>query len=89
VSQVMDISPEEVQEVPSFGTRVRIDYLQGMAQLGKKFVLLLDIDKVLSADEALDLNEAAIAGAAEVDVPLPDLAEVAPEPERDNSAQAG
>lgn len=65
VSQVMDIAPGEIQPVPAFGTRIRVDYLQGMAQLGKKFVLLLDIDKVLSADEALDLNAAAEAANGE------------------------
>lgn len=58
VSQVMDIAAGEIQGVPGFGTRIQVDYLQGMAQLGKKFVLLLDIDKVLSADEAIDLSEA-------------------------------
>jgi purine-binding chemotaxis protein CheW len=88
VSQVMDISPESVQEVPSFGTRVRIEYLQGMAQLGKKFVLLLDIDKVLSEDEALDLTEASIAGAAEMNAPLSELPEAVPEAGQDISAQA-
>lgn len=65
VSQVMDIAPGEIQPVPAFGTRIRVDYLQGMAQLGKKFVLLLDIDKILSADEALDLNAAAEAAGGE------------------------
>lgn len=65
VSQVMDIAPGEIQPVPAFGTRIRVDYLQGMAQLGKKFVLLLDIDKILSADEALDLNAAAEAAGEE------------------------
>ena len=59
VSQVMDIAPGDVQEVPTFGTRIQVDYLQGMAQLGKKFVLLLDIDKVLSADEVQDLTAVA------------------------------
>lgn len=58
VSQVMDIAAGEIQDVPAFGTRITVDYLQGMAQLGKKFVLLLDIDKVLSTDEAIDLSEA-------------------------------
>ncbi len=58
VSQVMDITAGEIQQVPAFGTRIKVDYLLGIAQLGKKFVLLLDIDKVLSADEALDLEEA-------------------------------
>ena len=59
VSQVMDIAPGDFQPVPSFGTRITVDYLQGMVQLGKKFVLLLDIDKVLSADELLDSRKAA------------------------------
>ena len=60
VSQVMDIAAGEIQPAPAFGTRVKVDYLQGMAQLGKKFALLLDIDSVLSADEALDLGEASL-----------------------------
>src|SRR5215471_11204772 len=57
VSQVMDISAGDIQAVPDFGTRVKVDYLHGMAQLGKKFALLLDIDKVLSADEMLNLQQ--------------------------------
>jgi len=56
VSQVMDLTAEGVQPVPEFGTRVKVDYLLGMAQLGKKFALLLDVDKVLSTDELLHLN---------------------------------
>jgi purine-binding chemotaxis protein CheW len=49
VSQVMNIAPEQVQQVPAFGTRVKGSYLRGMAQHGKSFVFLLDIDKILSA----------------------------------------
>ena len=59
VSEVMDIVPKEIQPVPAFGTRIKVDYLEGMAQRGKKFVLLLDIDKVLSAEEILGLSEMA------------------------------
>jgi purine-binding chemotaxis protein CheW len=59
VSQVMDIAAEDVQAAPAFGTRIEVDYLLGMAEQGKKFVLLLDIDKVLSGDEVLDLQGAA------------------------------
>jgi purine-binding chemotaxis protein CheW len=75
VSQVLDIVAGEVWEVPPFGTRITVDYLRGMAQLGKKFVLLLDIDKVLSADEMLDLSDAmtgaqeAQSGGASQDLP--------------------
>jgi purine-binding chemotaxis protein CheW len=84
VSQVMDIAAGDVQEVPTFGTRIKVDYLQGMAQLGKKFVLLLYIDKVLSADEVQDLTAVATKlSEAEDNGALPNLAEAAPTSDED------
>jgi purine-binding chemotaxis protein CheW len=74
VSQVMELAIEDLQPVPEFGTRVKVDYLLGMAQLGKKFALLLDVDKVLSTDELLHLNGVASSAeegqAAEAGVPV-------------------
>jgi purine-binding chemotaxis protein CheW len=57
VSQVMELSPEDIRPVPDFGTRVNMDYLLGMAQSGRKFALLLDVDKVLTTGELHDLRE--------------------------------
>jgi purine-binding chemotaxis protein CheW len=51
VSQTMELTSEEVETAPQFGTIARADYLLGMANVGKKFVLLLEIDRVLSATE--------------------------------------
>jgi purine-binding chemotaxis protein CheW len=51
VSEVIDLGPGDVEPAPPFGTRVRLEYLLGMGKVGKKFVLLLDIDRVLSAAE--------------------------------------
>jgi purine-binding chemotaxis protein CheW len=85
VSQVMDIAAGDVQEVPTFGTRIKVDYLQGMAQLGKKFVLLLDIDMVLSADEVQDLTAAAATlSEAESNAASPNLTVAAPTSDADN-----
>jgi len=68
VSQVMDLAAADIREVPEFGTRVQVNYLLGMAQLGKKFALLLDVDKVLSTDELLNLDQvSAIAGSTDAD----------------------
>jgi len=53
VSDVLDLSPAEVEPPPTFGLRVRLDYLAGMGKIGKKIVLLLDIDRILSPDELL------------------------------------
>jgi len=58
VSQVIDLKPEELEPAPTFGTRLKVDYLLGMARSGKKFCLILDTDKVLSTDELLELADA-------------------------------
>jgi purine-binding chemotaxis protein CheW len=57
VSQVVDLSADEIEQTPPFGTRVKTEYLLGMGAMGKKFCLILDIDKVLSADELLAVTE--------------------------------
>ncbi len=57
VRQVIDLKPQEIEEAPTFGTRVKVDYLLGMARAGKKFCLILDTEKVLSTDELLELPD--------------------------------
>ena len=53
VSQVIELAAEDIEPPPPFGTRMRVDYLMGMGKLGRGFVLILDIDRVLSAAELL------------------------------------
>ena len=76
VSEVFDLGPDEVEPAPPFGTRVRLEYLQGMGKVGKKFILLLDIDRILSAAE----HEVAATISSD-----PDLAQGAPTPPSDSS----
>jgi hypothetical protein len=57
VRQVIDLKPQEIEPPPAFGTRVKVDYLLGMARSGKKFCLILDTEKVLSTDELLELPD--------------------------------
>lgn len=56
VSQVIEFGPGDIDSPPTFGTRVDVEYLLAMGKLGKKFALILDIDRVLSADELLMSN---------------------------------
>ncbi|ATB32906.1 chemotaxis protein CheW [Melittangium boletus] len=53
IGQVIDLGPEDVAAPPAFGTPVHADYLVGMGRVAasRHFVLLLDIDKVLSTQE--------------------------------------
>ena len=51
VSQVVDLLPGDILPPPAFGTKVRVDFLRGMGKTGAKFVLILDINKVLSSED--------------------------------------
>lgn len=51
VSEVLDLSSDQIEPPPSFGTHVRVDFLLGVGKLAKKLVLLLDIDRLLSPIE--------------------------------------
>jgi purine-binding chemotaxis protein CheW len=53
VGQVLGLASGELLPAPSFGAPVRTDFLLGMAPLGKKFALVLDIRRVLSPKELL------------------------------------
>jgi len=78
VSQVIELSADEIEKTPPFGTRVKTEYLLGMGTLGKKFCLILDIDKVLSADEFLAVAESAADQAPADNAPLDAPAKDAP-----------
>jgi purine-binding chemotaxis protein CheW len=54
VSQVIELSPAEISPAPPLGARVNIDYLLGLAESGSKFILLLDIEKILATMERID-----------------------------------
>ena len=51
VSEVCTVSPDEVEETPSFGADVHTEFLLGLAKQGGRVKLLLDIDRVLSLPE--------------------------------------
>jgi purine-binding chemotaxis protein CheW len=51
VNQVIEFSPDDIEPPPAFGTGVRLHYLDGIAKTGASFVLVLNMDAVLS-DEA-------------------------------------
>lgn len=63
VIEVLDLGAADVEPPPPFGTGVRVDYLTGMAKVGKGLVLLVDVERALSADE----RELAVLAAAETD----------------------
>jgi purine-binding chemotaxis protein CheW len=65
VSRVIEFAQSEIEAPPAFGTRVKIEYLLGLGAIGKKFCQILNIDKVLSADELLAVTDAQASVAGE------------------------
>jgi purine-binding chemotaxis protein CheW len=59
VNEVLDIAATDIEPPPSFGTRLRTDFIQGMGKVNDKFVILLDVNHVLALDELADVTEAA------------------------------
>ena len=61
VDQVLELKESDIQPPPPFGPKVRIDCIEGMADRGGKFVVLLNMDRILSSSEleaALDARQA-------------------------------
>jgi purine-binding chemotaxis protein CheW len=58
VSAVLDIPASDIEPAPSFGTRIRGDFIAGMGKLNGKFVILLNVDQVLALDGLPDLAAA-------------------------------
>ena len=56
VSEVRDIKAEDIENAPAFGPDVNTDYILGIGKANDGVKLLLDIDKVLSTGEIIDIR---------------------------------
>lgn len=57
VSEVLDVPAENIEPAPSFGVEVRSDFVDGMGKIQGHFVIILDIDKVLSIQELSEFTD--------------------------------
>ena len=51
VLEVVELSAEDIEPPPSFGTNIRSDFIEGMGKVDTRFVIILNVGKVLSVDE--------------------------------------
>lgn len=51
VNEVLEIPHSEIEPPPSFGVSVRTDFIHGMGKVRDKFVIILNVDSVLSVDD--------------------------------------
>lgn len=55
VNAVLDIPLAQIEPPPAFGAKIRTDFIAGMGKVDGRFVILLDVDRVLSTDEIGEL----------------------------------
>ena len=59
VTEVLPVKAEEIEAAPEFGAKVDTQYILGMANMEGAVKILLDIDRVMTADELAELEKAA------------------------------
>lgn len=58
VHAVLDFDGGSIEPAPSFGPRIRTDFIAGMARVDGRFVIVLDLSRVLSIDDMAELAAA-------------------------------
>ncbi|MBL8270371.1 chemotaxis protein CheW [Steroidobacter sp.] len=52
VNEVLEIAASEIEPPPSFGTAIHTDFIAGLGKVNAKFVIVLDVNRVLSIEDA-------------------------------------
>jgi purine-binding chemotaxis protein CheW len=61
VQEVIELGPNHIEPAPKIGTKLNTDFIRGMGKQDERFIIILDIDKVFSVDELVQVK----AGGAE------------------------
>jgi len=62
VSEVLEIPANMVEPAPTFGAKIRTDFIQGMGKVNDRFVIILNVLNVLSIEEMSELTRVAQLG---------------------------
>ncbi len=56
VQEVIELAPENIEPAPRIGSGIKVDFIKGMGKRDEKFLIILDIDRVLSEEELTDVS---------------------------------
>jgi len=58
VQAVLEIPTSEIEPAPTFGAKIRSDFIEGIGKVNGKFVILLNVNQVLSTEEIGQMGQA-------------------------------
>lgn len=56
VNDVLTLGAEDLEPAPTFGTRIRSDFIRHIGKFQDRFITLLDVERTLSINELADLK---------------------------------
>lgn len=56
INAVIDLSDDDIEGTPSFGAKIRSDYISGVGKHNEQFIILLHINRVLDVNELSDFG---------------------------------
>ncbi len=59
VQAVLEIAASDIEPAPSFGAKIRADFIEGIGKVNGKFVILLNVNNVLSMQEIGEMGQVA------------------------------
>ncbi|PLX80982.1 MAG: chemotaxis protein CheW [Desulfuromonas sp.] len=51
VQEVLDLNASQIEPPPKIGTRLNTEFIKGMGNINDQFLIILDIDRVFTAEE--------------------------------------
>ncbi len=66
VNEVLEIAAAEIEPAPAFGARICTDFIAGIGKVNGRFVILLNVDRVLSTHEMSEIVAAGAGAPAEM-----------------------
>ncbi len=64
VQEVLDLDAGHIEPAPKIGSTVYHDFIRGMGKHNEQFIIILDVDKVFSADELALVQQTQAVGEA-------------------------
>ncbi len=62
VQEVMDLEPDHIEPAPKIGTSLNTEFIKGMGKHNEQFIIILDIDRVFTVKELVQVQSGAAPG---------------------------
>lgn len=54
---MLSIESSQIEDTPSFGSGLNTEFILGVGKVGQKVIMMLDVDRVLTAKEMDAVND--------------------------------